>query len=70
MITCTFEKGYTASLRHIVTHAIVEKSGTLLLVKRAGNIPEAGKWALPGILPARLTNSNVQLFSTIAWVTI
>jgi 8-oxo-dGTP diphosphatase len=48
MITCTFEKGYTASLRHIVTHAIVEKSGTLLLVKRAGNIPEAGKWALPG----------------------
>jgi 8-oxo-dGTP diphosphatase len=48
MITCTFEKGHKASLRHIVTHAIVEKSGCLLLVKRSPDIIEPGKWALPG----------------------
>ncbi len=48
MITCTFEKGYRASLRHIVTHAIVEKHGKLLLIKRVGDLLESGKWALPG----------------------
>ena len=48
MINCTFEKGYTASLRHIVTHAIVEDSGKLLLVKRMGDMLETGKWSLPG----------------------
>lgn len=48
MITCTFEKGYTAQLRHVVVHAIVEKDGALLLTKRAGDIPETGKWCLPG----------------------
>ena len=53
MISCTFEKGYSASLRHIVTHAIVEKSGCLLLVKRSMDIIEPGKWALPGGFLAR-----------------
>lgn len=48
MITCTFEKGYTASLRHVVVHPIVEKDGCLLLGKRAGDLLEAGKWGLPG----------------------
>jgi len=48
MITCTFEKGNKASLRHMVTHAIVEKDGCLLLEKRAGDIPQSGKWGLPG----------------------
>jgi len=48
MISCTFEKGHSASLRHIVTHAIVEKDGCLLLVKRSMDIIESGKWALPG----------------------
>ncbi len=48
MITCTFEKGYKASLRHVVVHAIVEKDGKLLLEKRTGDILETGKWALPG----------------------
>lgn len=48
MITCTFEKGYTAHLRHVVVHAIVEKDGALLLAKRQGDIPETGMWCLPG----------------------
>ncbi len=48
MITCTFEKGYTANLRHAVVHAIVEDNGKLLLVKRTGDILETGKWGLPG----------------------
>lgn len=48
MITCTFENGSSAKLRHVVVHAIVEKDGALLLVKRAGPILETGKWSLPG----------------------
>ena len=47
MITCTFEKGNKALLRHVVVHAIVEKDGKLLLEKRTGDLLESGKWALP-----------------------
>ncbi len=46
MITCVFEDGRKTSLRHVVVHAIVENKGKLLLVKRAGNILESGKWAI------------------------
>lgn len=48
MITCTFERGTPASLRHVVVHAIVERDGALLLVKRASQLSEGGKWGLPG----------------------
>jgi len=49
MITCAFENGNQAKLRHVVVHAIVEADGKLLLVKRAQTLSlEAGKWALPG----------------------
>lgn len=48
MITCRFEKGYEAKLRHLVVHAIVEKDNGILLVKRAGDLLETGKWGLPG----------------------
>lgn len=48
MITCQFEKGYNAHLRHVVVHALVERDRTLLLVKRAGDLLESGKWGLPG----------------------
>lgn len=49
MITCTFENGKKASLRHVVVHAIVEKDGKLLLEKRSPSLSlEGGKWALPG----------------------
>lgn len=48
MITCMFEKGDPAKLRHVVTHALVEMDGKILLGKRAGDILETGKWGLPG----------------------
>jgi ADP-ribose pyrophosphatase YjhB (NUDIX family) len=47
MITCTFENGNKASLRHVVVHAIIEKDGKLLLAKRTGDLLESGKWSLP-----------------------
>ncbi|HLD25010.1 MAG TPA: NUDIX domain-containing protein [Patescibacteria group bacterium] len=59
MITCTFENGKNASLRHVVVHAIVEKDGALLLVKRAPTILEGGKWSLPsGFLDRDETGSE------------
>ena len=48
MISCEFENGRTASLRHVVVHAVVERDGALLLVKRAAHLSEGGKWGLPG----------------------
>lgn len=48
MITCTFENGSPATLRHVVVHAVVERDGALLLVKRAPHLSEGGKWGLPG----------------------
>ena len=48
MITCTFERGSSARLRHVVVHAIVERDGALLLVRRAPHLSEGGKWGLPG----------------------
>lgn len=48
MITCRFEDNGEAKLRHVVTHALVEQHGKILLVKRAGAILETGKWGLPG----------------------
>ena len=47
MITCMFENGNKALLRHVLTHMIVEKDGCLLLEKRSGPILETGKWSLP-----------------------
>ena len=48
MINCTFENGGRASLRHVVVHAVVEKDGALLLVRRAPHLLEGDKWGLPG----------------------
>ena len=49
MIKCTFENGSQTSLRHVVTHAIMENNGKLLLVRRSPTSDlEAGKLALPG----------------------
>jgi 8-oxo-dGTP diphosphatase len=48
MITCTLEHGSRAALRHVVVHAIAERDGALLLVRRAPHLPEGGKWGLPG----------------------
>jgi ADP-ribose pyrophosphatase YjhB (NUDIX family) len=43
-----FEDGHRVSLRHVVVHAVVERVGALLLVRRAGHLLEGGKWGLPG----------------------
>jgi 8-oxo-dGTP diphosphatase len=48
MIRCTFENGGGAALRHVVVHAVAEREGALLLVKRAARLSEGGKWGLPG----------------------
>lgn len=48
MINCAFENGRGASLRHVVVHAVVEKDGALLLVRRAPHLLEGDKWGLPG----------------------
>ena len=48
MITCIFENGSRASLRHVVVHAVVEKDGALLLARRAPHLLEGGKFGLPG----------------------
>jgi 8-oxo-dGTP diphosphatase len=48
MITCKFEDGKDAELRHDVTHALALKDNKILLVKRAEGILEAGKWGFPG----------------------
>ena len=49
MIQCFFERGgKPALLRHVAVHAIVERDGALLLVKRAPHLGEGGKWGLPG----------------------
>jgi 8-oxo-dGTP diphosphatase len=48
VITCAFEDGKRALLRHVVVHAIVEREGAVLLVKRAPHLGEGGKWGLPG----------------------
>src|SRR5216110_1775524 len=48
MIHCFFESGTRALLRHVVVHAVVEKNGALLLVRRAAHLGEGGKWGLPG----------------------
>ena len=48
MITCTFENGNTANLRHVVVDTLVLLDDKILLVKRANKLLEGGKWALPG----------------------
>lgn len=46
-VICTFENGGKAALRHAVTHMIVEKDNTILMVKRAEHLLEGGKWSVP-----------------------
>jgi ADP-ribose pyrophosphatase YjhB (NUDIX family) len=48
MITCLFEDGSPAALRHVALHAVVERDGALLFVRRAPHLSEGGKWGLPG----------------------
>lgn len=48
MITCEFEDGGKASLRHVTADALVLRGDKLLMVKRTGKLLEGGKWGLIG----------------------
>jgi 8-oxo-dGTP diphosphatase len=48
MITCQFESGNKAKLRHVVFDAFCVKNDKLLLIKRAKYLKEGGKYAFPG----------------------
>jgi 8-oxo-dGTP diphosphatase len=50
MISCNFENGSKASLRHVTVDTIVLNADKtqILLAKRAAGQLEAGKWCLPG----------------------
>ena len=48
MITCSFENGNKAALRHVVVDSLVLQGDGILLVKRTNKLSEGGKWALPG----------------------
>lgn len=48
MIICKFEDGGEASLRHMVVDSIVLKDNKIMMVKRAPNMLEGGKWGLVG----------------------
>ncbi|HEY1835474.1 MAG TPA: NUDIX hydrolase [Candidatus Saccharimonadales bacterium] len=48
MITCRFEDGNDALLRHVTVDTLVLKDGKLLMVKRTGKLLEGGKWGLVG----------------------
>lgn len=49
MITCYFERGNKALLRHVVVDALIVKNNKVLLVQRSRTaIVEPSKYALPG----------------------
>lgn len=48
MITCNFEDGNKAKLRHVVVDVLVFKNNQILLEKRNIKLIEGGKWALVG----------------------
>ena len=48
MISCAFENGNKASLRHVTVDILILKDDTVLLVKRTNKILEGGKWSLVG----------------------
>ncbi len=48
MITCEFEDGGKASLRHAVVDCIVLQDNKVLLAKRSPKLTEGGKWGLVG----------------------
>ena len=48
MIGCSFENGNRASLRHVVVDNLVLQDDRILLVKRATQLIEGGKWGFVG----------------------
>jgi ADP-ribose pyrophosphatase YjhB (NUDIX family) len=48
LITCKFEDGNPAALRHVTADVVGLRGERVLMVKRAPQLLEGGKWALPG----------------------
>ena len=48
MISCKFENGNKANLRHVTVDALVVRDGKILLVKRASHLINPNKYAIPG----------------------
>lgn len=49
MIKCILENGHETSFRHVTADVIViNEKNEILLVKRAGNLTNGGKYAIPG----------------------
>ena len=50
MIQCRFEDGGNAALRHVTVSSVIidRKKERILLAKRAPNLPNGGRWCLPG----------------------
>src|SRR5664280_1657667 len=49
MIKCILENGHEASFRHVTADVIiVNEKNEILLVKRASNLVNGGKYAIPG----------------------
>lgn len=48
MLTCKFEDGHDASLRHAAVETLVLRNNKILLIKRTAKLSEGGKWALLG----------------------
>lgn len=48
MLTCTFENGNEASLRHVIVDTITVQDNKILLIKRAVHMSNPNKYALPG----------------------
>lgn len=47
MVTCKFENGNEAQLRHTVVDIIAIKDSSIILCKRARTLDSPGKWCLP-----------------------
>lgn len=58
MINCIFENGKEASLRHVTIDAIVVDGNKVLLIKRANNLSNGGKYAAPGGFLGRDENAK------------
>jgi ADP-ribose pyrophosphatase YjhB (NUDIX family) len=49
MVTCKFEDGGDAALRHAVVHALVlNQDNQILLTRRSPKLTEGGKWSFAG----------------------
>ena len=48
MLSCYFEDGDKAELRHLAVDGLVVRDNAILLVRRAQRLLDGGKWAIPG----------------------